>query len=111
MNFFSLSCTIQGIPFEEAYDCQKKNESISIEEFLKIQEEKKWAIFRYHRENNRLYTQFTGGTSICDNWEDIPILEKSDIQRPLTEILTTGYTVKNIYKNNTSGSTGKPFHF
>lgn len=77
---------------------------------LKYQDQRRWDIFEYHRVNNRWYRSFIGPRRIA-NWNEIPILEKRDIQRPFEEIVTTEYLKKPLYKNNTSGSTGVPFHF
>ena len=45
------------------------------------------------------------------SWYDLPILEKSDLQKPLQNRLSTKYNLKKVFKNKTSGSTGNPFYF
>jgi phenylacetate-CoA ligase len=51
------------------------------------------------------------GKTIINNWTDIPIITKKDLQIPLTDLMSSGYTTRNTFKNNTSGSSGIPFVF
>ena len=45
------------------------------------------------------------------NWEELPIMTKKNFQKPLSERLSEGFTLKNVYVNKTSGSSGDPFIF
>lgn len=38
-------------------------------------------------------------------------MTKSDLQHPLKDRLSTGFSTKNVYVNKTSGSSGNPFVF
>lgn len=67
-------------------------------------------IFEYHLANNPFYKEFIGDKKIS-KWTDIPIMQKKDLQRPLDQRLSDGYTTKNVYINKTSGSSGAPFVF
>jgi len=72
--------------------------------------EKRNEIVEFHQKNNKSYQGILGEVNI-KNWNEIPIMTKSDFQKPLKERLSKGYTVNNIYINNTSGSSGDPFIF
>ena len=67
-------------------------------------------IVNYHLLNNTIYRTLLGRESIS-NWDEVPVMQKSDLQKPLQERLSEGYTVKNSYVNKTSGSSGQPFVF
>lgn len=70
---------------------------------------KKEELARFHLENNPLYKKLVpdGFT----NWESLPIMKKSALQRPLEQRLSEGFTPKNVYINKTSGSSGTPTVF
>lgn len=110
MNFFPLISKLQNFPVAECARELSSVSSLNPEAFVKHQEKKKWAIVEYHLANNKFYKSFAGNRTFS-NWADIPILQKSDIQRPLVEVLSSGISLNEVYRNNTSGSTGKPFHF
>ena len=83
---------------------------LSNQEFRSWQKQKQWSIARYHYENNPFYREKVGN-NLPEKWEDLPIMEKSDYQDDLEELLSEGYTRKNTYIANTSGSSGHPFFF
>ena len=82
----------------------KQVQSLSHEEFHKFQENKKWEIARYHYENNTFYRKKVGDYFPV-KWEDLPIMEKSDYQGDLKNLLSKGYTKKQTYIANTYGGT------
>jgi phenylacetate-CoA ligase len=61
-------------------------------------------------ENNPFYRELVGKEGL-NNWDELPVLNKKNLQKPLLERLSKGYTLKNIYLNKTSGSSGYPFIF
>jgi phenylacetate-CoA ligase len=71
---------------------------------------KRKEIVDYHLKNNKSYQEFVGKSDI-QNWNEIPIMTKKEFQKPLSERLSKGYTIKNVYVNKTSGSSGDPFIF
>ena len=73
-------------------------------------EQKKTEIVHFHLNNNPFYKELAG-TESFDNWSDLPILNKKNLQKPLKERLSLGYTEKSVYLNKTSGSSGHPFVF
>jgi phenylacetate-CoA ligase len=61
-------------------------------------------------QNNHFYHELVGSKNY-KNWENLPILNKQNLQKPLQERLSKGYSTKNSYINKTSGSSGTPFIF
>lgn len=84
--------------------------SLSEEEHQRFIERKKKEIVDYHLRNNPSYREFVGQTSF-ENWEELPVMTKRDLQKPLIKRLSRGFTPKNVYINKTSGSSGNPFVF
>lgn len=101
---------INGFPIDEAVKTIKRIKSFPYKEILAHQEEMKWSIFRHHYEKNMHYRRFLNQQGFS-NWLDIPVLKKSDLQLPLDERFSEGYSFKNSHVHNTSGSTGTPFFF
>lgn len=101
---------VQGFPIKRATQKLDFLEGFSAVDLRNYQERAKWDIFNFHRANNSWYQKFTGSNKMTA-WEDIPLIEKRDIQMPLNEIVTGKYLNQRRYLNNTSGSTGVPFHF
>ena len=73
-------------------------------------ENKKVEIVHFHLQNNPFYKNLVGTTTFT-NWEELPVLNKKNLQKPLLERLSEGYSAKNSYVNKTSGSSGTPFVF
>ena len=73
-------------------------------------ENKKVEIVHFHLQNNAFYKDLVGTTTFT-NWENLPVLNKKNLQKPLLERLSEGYSAKNSYVNKTSGSSGTPFIF
>ncbi len=71
---------------------------------------KKLEIVHFHLQNNAFYKDLVGMTTFT-NWEELPVLNKKNLQKPLLERLSEGYSAKNSYINKTSGSSGTPFIF
>lgn len=72
--------------------------------------EQRQSIVSFHLKHNPFYKIFGKGLNVND-WNSVPIMTKRDLQQPLSERLSTGYTTKDIYVNKTSGSSGDPFIF
>ncbi|MBD0831199.1 phenylacetate--CoA ligase family protein [Aestuariibaculum sp. TT11] len=110
MSFFNLSLLLKGFPVKETNkllkSIQKLNE-VDYSEYLKRQ---KQDIVKYHLEHNTFYQNFAKSAN-ASNWERLPVMTKRDLQQPLAQRLSKGYSKQNIYKNKTSGSSGDPFIF
>ncbi|MEZ4778124.1 MAG: phenylacetate--CoA ligase family protein [Flavobacteriaceae bacterium] len=110
MNLFELSLRWNGFPIEEAKKQLKAIQAIPEENYETFISEKRMDIVRYHLQFTPFYKKFTGTTKM-DSWEAVPVMQKSDLQIPLTERLSKGFSKKDIYINKTSGSSGHPFIF
>ena len=110
LNRYLTLLRLQRYPMREALDRMDYLSALEERELVNYQQQRSWEIFEYHKANNDWYRAFLHERKIS-GWNDIPILEKRDIQRPLSEIVTAEYLKRPAYRNNTSGSTGIPFHF
>lgn len=104
------SFKIQGYPIETA-----ELELLAIKQLDEVLLEQRnvhqrWEIFHHHVTHNPVYSGHVSRKYI-ENWMDIPVLKKSDLQQPLNERLSEGYKNKGIHVHNTSGSSGTPFYF
>lgn len=108
MNLFDLSLKLNGFPITKArHDLElihKKNE-IDFEAYVLNKRE---GILNYHLQNNCFYKSLNNNIT---DWKSIPVLTKRDLQQPLNQRLSRGFTQKNVYVNKTSGSSGDPFIF
>jgi len=110
LNIFDFSLKLNGFPIVKA-----KQE---FEEILKIPEadyeeyilRKRKEIVDYHLKNNTFYQELTSEVNIND-WNNLPVLTKKNLQKPLSERLAKGFEPKKIFINKTSGSSGDPFIF
>lgn len=110
LKLFDLSLKLNGFPLEKAKEEYAKILAIPEEKYADYVEQKKQEIVNYHFENNSFYRNLLGG-KLPEKWEDLPVLTKKDLQRPLEERLSNGYTTKSVFVNKTSGSSGDPFIF
>ena len=110
MNLFNISLKLNGFPLDKAKrvlsNIQKENE-VNIE--LEINARKK-AIVTYHLKHNAFYKSLVKNIDIND-WNSLPVITKRDLQQPLANRLSDGFTLKNVFINKTSGSSGNPFIF
>ncbi|MFK7032925.1 phenylacetate--CoA ligase family protein [Flavobacterium oreochromis] len=109
-NLFDISLKINGFPLKEAKRELIKITQLSDESHIKFVKKKKHEIVNFHLQNNDYYKSFFGEKDL-KNWEDIPIMTKKDLQKPLKERLSKNYSINNVYINKTSGSSGTPFIF
>ena len=110
LNLFDLSLKLKGFPIKKAKLALK-----AIIDLTPIEKEhyilnKRTEIVNYHLKYNHFYKSFAANANV-KNWTSIPVLTKRDLQQPLTNRLTQGYTKKNCQINNTSGSSGYPLSF
>ncbi|SFB99263.1 phenylacetate-CoA ligase [Flexibacter flexilis DSM 6793] len=110
MNLFELTLKLKGIPIEEAKAKLKSIQQMSEADFATWQEQQKWDIIKHHYQHNKHYRDLLGGRMPA-SWEQVPILTKAHLQKPLEQLISDGFSLKNCYVNNTSGSSGHPFFF
>ncbi len=109
-SIFDLSLQLNAFPIQKAKSDLDKIVALSPQEKKQFIENQKQAIVEFHLENNAFYQKLVGSKDY-KNWEDLPILNKTDLQSPLESRLSKGFTTKNSYINKTSGSSGEPFIF
>ncbi len=110
LKLFDLTLRLNGFPMAKAKAELDKILQVSETDFPKFLEEKKTNIVAFHLEHNAFYTSLIGA-NWSGNWNDLPILTKKNLQKPLAERLSTGYSEKSVFVNKTSGSSGDPFIF
>ena len=109
-NLFHLSLKLSGFPIEKAQIDFDKIIAVSEDNYPEYLEHKKQEIVAFHLKNNSFYRDLVGKET-CENWLDLPVLTKKDLQKPLKERLSKGYSEKSVFINKTSGSSGDPFVF
>lgn len=107
---FDISLRLNGFPIKKAQSELEEIINLSEKEFAVFLENKKTDIVDFHLKNNSFYKELAGNAT-AQNWENLPLLNKQNLQKPLEERLSKGYSKKNIYLNKTSGSSGTPFVF
>ena len=107
---FDISLQVNGFPINEAKIELQRIVALDDHDYELFLENKKQEILKYHLENNPFYQQLVGSKTIS-NWNDLPVLNKQNLQKPLLERLSKGYSLKDVYVNKTSGSSGTPFVF
>ena len=107
---FDLALQINGFPMKETTAELQKIIAFSEKEHQAFVENKKQEIVDFHLQNNSFYQKLVGSTN-SKNWNELPVLTKQNLQKPLLERLSKGYSTKNSYINKTSGSSGDPFIF
>lgn len=110
MKLFDLSLRLSGFPIKEAEKQLAEILSVSEKDYDAFIANRKSEIVKFHLENNSFYRDLCKGKNV-DNWNDLPVLTKADLQQPLSKRLSNGFLEKNIFKNKTSGSSGTPFIF
>lgn len=109
-SIFDLSLRFNGFPIQKAKSDLEQIIAFSAEEKKQFIENQKQAIVDFHLENNSFYQNLVGSKNY-KNWEELPILTKTNLQIPLESRLSKGFSKKNCYINKTSGSSGEPFIF
>ncbi len=110
MDWFKLSLQLNKFPVNRARKMLDEIDNIPANQYPQYIETKKKEIVDYHLNNNNFYKSFIGSKAI-PNWEDIPIMTKTDLQQPLENRLSQSFNLKNSYVGKTSGSSGHPFTF
>lgn len=110
LSLFDISLQLNGFPIKKAKAELDTIVNLSEKEYTIFLQNKKEEIVDFHLKNNSFYQKLVGN-KIVTNWKDLPVLNKQNLQKPLRERLSKGYTLKNVYVNKTSGSSGTPFVF
>ncbi|WP_134148576.1 phenylacetate--CoA ligase family protein [Flavobacterium sp. 270] len=107
---FDLALQLNGYPLKKAKLKLQTIIAVPNENFDDFNEQRKKEIVNFHLNNNAFYKELAHIDSY-QNWSDLPVLSKRHLQRPLSERLSNGFSLKNIYTNKTSGSSGDPMVF
>ncbi|MFH7003320.1 phenylacetate--CoA ligase family protein [Flavobacterium bizetiae] len=110
ISLFDISLRLNGFPVKKAKAELDEIVNLSEEEYVLFLKNKKTEIVDFHLKNNTFYKNLVGNKTV-EKWEDLPILNKQNLQKPLEERLSKGYSRKDVYVNKTSGSSGTPFVF
>jgi len=110
VNWFDFTLKLKKFPLTEAKQQLKQIQEVSPTDYASYLEKKKQEILTYHQTHNPFYQSLLKKKEI-NTWEDLPILTKKDLQQPLKERLSDGYSIAEVYINKTSGSSGHPFIF
>lgn len=110
IKLFNIALQLNGFPISKANKQLKKILAIPEKDYAEFVDISKKEIVDYHLKNNPFYKKFVGNTTI-NKWEDLPVLKKTDLQIPLKERLSVGFSKNNVYINSTSGSSGDPIVF
>jgi phenylacetate-CoA ligase len=111
MNLFIKSLELKGFPIRQAVRDLQYIQSLDSADFQNWVLKKREQQVKYLIANNRFYREVILKNQPYKSFESLPIIKKSDIQRPLKEILSDNIQNKDIFTNNTSGSSGTPFFF
>ncbi|WP_438964951.1 phenylacetate--CoA ligase family protein [Flavobacterium sp.] len=107
---FDFSLLINGFPIKKAKTAFDKILAIPEEKYENYVIEKRKEIVNFHLQNNAFYQNLVGKNEI-ENWNELPVLTKKDLQQTLKNRISKGFSEKNIFVNKTSGSSGNPFVF
>ncbi len=110
LKIFDLTLRLNGFPITKAKSELNKIIAFSEVDHKIFVEKKKQEIIAFHLKNNDFYKGLVG-ENWSGNWNDLPVLNKKNLQKPLSERLSEGFTEKTVYVNKTSGSSGDPFIF
>jgi len=109
-SLFELTLKMKGFPIQEAVDELQRIRGFSQDEFRKWQSEKKWETVKHHFELNDFYKNKIGDT-LPINWNELPILSKSDYQNAKESTISRDVKHSDLYTGYTSGSSGHPFRY
>lgn len=110
MGIFELSLRLAGFPIKKAQTAFDTILQIPETDYHAFIENKKTELVHYHLKNNAFYSDLCKGRNI-ENWNDLPVLTKADLQQPLSQRLSEGFSEQKVFVNKTSGSSGTPFIF
>jgi phenylacetate-CoA ligase len=109
---FETVLRLQGFRFPEAEAELCSIQALEGQAFVNWQNKQRLSIVAHHQKKNAFYRELVGDDPVSLNdWESLPIMEKSHYQRPLAELLARPFAPGDVYTANTSGSSGHPFTY
>src|SRR5690606_22980829 len=109
LKIFDISMRRNGFPLAAAKDALTEIVAVPENSYADFIDSKKQEIVNFHLQHNSFYRNLNNGA--FTSWDDVPVMTKSDYQRPLRERLSDGFSDKDVYVNKTSGSGGHPMVF
>ena len=110
MDWFKLSLQLNKFPINRAQKVLQEIQKIPAANYEDYLSEKRREIVEYHLNNNHFYKNFFGKSSFS-NWNEVPVMAKTDLQQKLENRLSKGFSKSTAYIGKTSGSSGTPFIF
>ncbi|RZJ71980.1 phenylacetate--CoA ligase family protein [Flavobacterium sp.] len=107
---FDLSLQLNGYPLKWAKLELRKILAVPDSHYADFLEQRKKDIVDYHFKHNAFYREISQNSSF-EKWEDLPVMQKRDFQRPLGERLSKAFRESMVFVNKTSGSSGNPMTF
>jgi len=107
---FEISLLLWGLNVRTAKTKLNSLHKLAGERYIDTQKERLNEIVCFHKDNNPFYKNLIGDCDV-NSFEDLPVITKRDLQRPLESLISKGYTKKNLYISCTSGSSGTPLIF
>lgn len=107
---FDFTLQINGFPIKKARTEFEKIIAIPEENYKDYVLNKRSEIVNFHLKNNAFYKSLVGKSEV-ENWNDLPVLTKKDLQQPIKKRISKGFPDKKLFINKTSGSSGDPFIF
>src|SRR5688500_18165709 len=98
MRLFETVLNLKKIPIGKAEGSFKKISAIPAEEFSEYLDNACQDIVHYHFHKTPFYKHFLNGR-IPEKWSDIPVLRKRDYQADIEKLISSEFTLKNIYIN------------
>lgn len=111
MNLFFKILEWQGFPMAKSSNdlfFVQSMDTLSFHQWVQAQRENQ---FNFFKEKNNFYKSFLSIKGCEGTFDEAAILCKSEVQRPLKELVSKQYIDKKLFVNNTSGSSGTPFFF
>jgi len=110
LKLFDFSLRFNGYKISQARKFLSNIQRIKSGNFEDYVFTRRKKIVDYHLKNNSFYSSLAKNVEI-DNWNSVPIITKRDLQQPIEQRLSKGFSKANVYINKTSGSSGDPFIF
>jgi phenylacetate-CoA ligase len=110
IKLFNLSLKINGFPIQKGIKILNEIINIPEENYQEYIDDRKKIVVNYHLKHNIYYQNIFKNKSF-DNWADVPVLTKKDLQTPLKDRISKTFSVNEVFTNKTSGSSGDPFIF
>ncbi len=110
MNWFKISLQLNKFPIIRAQQFLREIQAIPENDYLQYLSSRRRSIVEYHLAHNPFYQNFFRNPGFS-SWEEVPVMQKSDLQRPLKQRLSKTFFKNNSYVGKTSGSSGHPFIF